>query len=80
MDRDVALRIDGMLNGIRASLDGVAHYVKNNCTEKEFKAIVRLIGSSMGETIDISNFLCKEHPDIVPRELRPASQPKKRTK
>jgi hypothetical protein len=78
MDRDIALRIDGMLIGIRATLDGVAHYVKNNCTEKEFKAIVRLIGSSMGGTIDISNSLYKEHPDIVPRELKPASRPKKR--
>jgi hypothetical protein len=70
MDRDVALRIDGMLIEVRGSLDGIAHYAKNNCTEQEFKRIARLIGSSMGGTIDISNALYEEHPDIVPRELR----------
>lgn len=74
MNRDVALRIDGMLIAIRASLDGVAHYAKNNCREEESKAILRLIGSSMAETIDISNALHKEHPDLVPRELRPTSK------
>jgi hypothetical protein len=70
MDRDIALRIDAMLMGIRASLDAVAHYTKTNCTEEEARRIIRLIGSSMAETIDISNALHKEHPDIVPRELR----------
>ena len=76
MDRDVALRIDGMLNAIRSSLDGVAHYVKNNCAEAESKRIIRQIGVTMGGTIDISDALHQEHPDIVPREL----QPRKRTK
>ena len=73
MDRDIALRIDGMLIAIRGNLDGVAHYVKNNCTEAEFKRIVRQIGASMAETIEISNALHKEYPDIVPRELRPTT-------
>jgi hypothetical protein len=73
MDRDVALRIDGMLIAIRSNLDGVAHYVKNNCTEAEFKRIARQIGAGMGETIDISNALHQEHPDIVPRELKPTT-------
>jgi hypothetical protein len=80
MDRDIALRIDGMLMEIRASLDGVACYAKNNCTEKEFRQIVRLIGSSMAETIEISNALYKEHPDIVPRELQPPTRQKKPSK
>ena len=79
MDRDVALRIDGMLIAIRANLDGVADYVKNNCTEAEFKRIVRPIGASMAATIEISNALHQEHPDIVPRELQPPG-PHKRTK
>ena len=70
MDRDVALRIDGTLNAVRSSLDGLAHYMKNNCSEAEFKRIVRQIGAAMGATIDISNALYQEHPDIVPRELK----------
>jgi hypothetical protein len=47
MDRDIALRIDGMLIAIRGNLDGLAHYVKNNCTDAEFKRIARQIGATM---------------------------------
>ncbi|HET6159071.1 MAG TPA: hypothetical protein VFE34_12045 [Dongiaceae bacterium] len=54
MERDVALRIERRLIGIRASLDGLARYVKANCSDGESKRIVRFIGSSMAETIDIS--------------------------
>jgi hypothetical protein len=79
MDRDVALRIDGPLNAVRSSLDGLAHYVNNNCSEAEFKRIARQIGAAMGWTIDISNALYQEHPDIVPRELQPPGRPRKRT-
>jgi uroporphyrinogen-III decarboxylase len=70
MDRDVSRRIDGMLTAIRGNLDALALYVKNNCTEAESKRIIRQIGAAMGETIDISNALYQEHPDIVPRELK----------
>jgi hypothetical protein len=80
MDRDVALRIDGTLNAVRSSLDGLAQYVKNNCTEPESKRIIRQIGATMGETIDISNALYREHPDIVPRELRPPRPARTRPK
>jgi len=69
-----------MLNAIRASLDGVAHYVKNNCTGAESKRIIRQVGAAMGETIEISNALHTEHPDIVPRELQPLGQRRNRTK
>jgi hypothetical protein len=71
MDRDVALRIDGILMSIRGNLDALAQYVKNNCTEAESQRIIRQIGATMGGTIDISSALYKEHPDIVPRELQP---------
>ena len=59
-----------MLMGVRASLDAIVHCVKNNAPEDEFKAIRRLIGASMGETILISNLLHQQHPDIVPDELK----------
>ena len=60
-----------MLTAIQSNVDHVAHYVKNNCTEAESERIIRQIGAAMGETIDISNTLYSEHPDIVPRELQP---------
>jgi hypothetical protein len=70
MDRDVALRIDAILVGVRASLDAVAHYVKNNASEDEFKIIAHHIGASMGQTILVSNMLYERHADIIPEELK----------
>jgi hypothetical protein len=66
VNRDAALRVDAMLMGVRASFDAIAHYVKNNSNEDEFVVMRRLIGSSMAETILISNFLHEKYPDIVP--------------
>ena len=74
MDRDVAVRLDGMLMGVRGNLDGIAHYMKNNLSKEDFKNFVGSIGGAMGETIEISNALYKLFPEIVPRELRPPKQ------
>jgi len=71
MNREIALRIDGMLIAIRGCLDSVAFYTKNNASDAEFKAIARQIGEGMGATIEISQALYREYPDIVPAELKP---------
>ena len=71
MDRHVAIRLDGMLLGARANLDGIAHYMKNNLSPEEFSEAVRSIGKSMGALIDISSSLHSKFPDIVPKELLP---------
>ncbi len=75
MKRDFALRVDSLLSGVRASLDSIASYMKNNIesgsiSEDEFKEFVGLIGSSMGETIKISNKLYALFPDVMPDELK----------
>jgi hypothetical protein len=71
MDRDVAIRLDGMLIGVRGNLDGIAHYMKNNLSSEEFSTQVRSIGKSMGALIEISSFLHAKFPDITPKELLP---------
>jgi hypothetical protein len=71
MDRHVAIRLDGMLLGARANLDGIAHYMKNNLSHEEFSEAVRSIGKSMGALIEISSSLHLKFPDIVPKELLP---------
>jgi hypothetical protein len=71
MDRDVAIRLDGMLIGVRGNLDGIAHYMKNNLSSEEFSTQVRSIGKSMGALIEISSFLHSNFPDITPKELLP---------
>ena len=75
MKRDFALRIDSLLTGVRASLDSIASYMKNNVakgaiSEDEFKKFAQLIGRSMAETIKISNELHRLFPDITPDELK----------
>ena len=71
MDRDAAVRIDGMLMGARANLDGIAHYMKNNLSSEEFSDLVLSIGKSMSALIDISSSLHSKFPDIIPKELLP---------
>lgn len=75
MKRDFALRVDCLLTGVRASLDSIASYMKNNVsrgnlTDEEFKMYALVIGRCMAETITISNGLHGLFPDIVPDELK----------
>jgi hypothetical protein len=74
MDKNAAIRVDGMLIGVRGALDGVAHYMKNNFNPQEYDALVIHVGGAMAELIDISTSLHKQFPEIVPRELRPAKE------
>jgi hypothetical protein len=74
MDRDIAIRLDGMLIGVRGNLDGIAHYMKNNLSSEEFSTQVRSIGKSMGALIEISSFLHSKFPDITPKELLPPTK------
>jgi hypothetical protein len=71
MDRDAAIRADGMLSGVLGALDGVAHYMRNNFSPQEYDALIGHIGGAMAELVDISTSLHKQFPDIVPRELKP---------
>jgi hypothetical protein len=75
MERDVALRIDGFLWAVRASLDSVAGYMKRNLSEAEYNKYIYLIGTSMAKTVQISNDLHRAFPDIVPEEFRGGSPP-----
>jgi hypothetical protein len=71
MDRDAAIRIDGMLIGARANLDGIAHYMKNNLSSEEFSEVVLSLGKSLSALIDISASLHSKFIDITPKELLP---------
>jgi hypothetical protein len=75
MTRDFALRIDSLLAGVRASLDSVNSYMKNNISrnhisQQEYHELVTMLGKGMGETIKISQWLYTQFPDIVPDELK----------
>ncbi len=70
MDKDVALRIDGMLMGARGYLDGVAHYMKENLPPDEYASLIKLIGAAMVETVEFSSRLHATFPDIIPKELK----------
>jgi hypothetical protein len=71
MDRHIAIRLDGMLLGVRGNLDGIAHYMKNNLSPEEFSEAVLSIGEAMAALIHISSSLHSKFPDIVPKELLP---------
>ena len=77
MNRDVAIRLDGMLMGVRGNLDGIAHYMKNNVSSDEYSNLIIRIGESMAALGDLSNSLYSDFPDIVPKELRPSNMQEK---
>ena len=77
MEKEIAIRIDGMLLGVRGNLDGIAHYMKNNLPEDEYSKLVMSIGESMSAVVDLSMSLYSQFPDIVPVELQPPGQPRK---
>jgi hypothetical protein len=70
MKRDVALRIDAMLMGVRGNLNMIVHYMKNNLSDEEFRENRLSVARSMGETICISTRLHQLFPDIIPEELQ----------
>lgn len=71
MDRDLAIRIDGLTMSIRGSLDGLARYMKDNLSEEKYASLIQFVGQSMAETVYLSRALYSDFPDIVPKELRP---------
>ena len=52
-------------------MNGIAHYMKNNLSEEEYKSFIGIVGATMGEAIEFSSLLHKMFPDIVPKELDP---------
>jgi hypothetical protein len=74
MERDIAIRLDGMLLGVRGNLDGIAHYMKNNLSDEEYAKLIKSIGQSMSSLVDLSTSLYSRFPDILPAELRPPGQ------
>ena len=75
MEKDTAIRLDGMLMGVRGNLDGIAHYMKTSLSEDEYSDLVRAIGQSMSALVDLSMSLYSSFPDIIPTELRPPGRP-----
>jgi hypothetical protein len=71
VDKDVAIRIDGMAISVRSSLDGIAHYMKDNLPPEYFERLIKSVGHSMADLVDLSTQLYASFPDIVPKELVP---------
>lgn len=72
MQRDVALRMDGIVSGLRSQLDWLAHMAKANLTDEEYAVVIAEVGTAMGAIHFISNGLYEKFPDIVPPEMKPS--------
>jgi hypothetical protein len=60
-----------MLMNVRASLNGIAHFMESNLSDDEYLSLVTCVGQAMSATIDTSSHLHAEFPNIVPKELLP---------
>ena len=75
MKRDFALRIDSLLGGVRSSLDAVVEYTRHHVqsddlSDEEFQKVLPFRRKELDRTIEFSNDLYREHPDITPDELK----------
>jgi hypothetical protein len=73
LERDVALRLDGIVSAIRSQLDWLAHLAKANLPDEDYQEMVMEVGTAMGAIYGISSKLYREFPDIVPAEMKPDS-------
>lgn len=71
MNRDGAIRLDGMLIGVRGNLDSIAYFMKNNMREAEYLKLIKYVADSMGVLVELSMALHSEFPDTLPEELKP---------
>lgn len=71
LERDVGLRLDGIVSGVRSQLDWLAHVAKDNLSDDEFREILQHVGTAMGAIYEISAHIYRQHPDAVPPELKP---------
>ena len=71
MERDLGLRMDGIVSGVRSQLDWLAHTAKENLSEDEFREIIKHVGAAMSSMYELSAHIYRQHPDTVPDELKP---------
>ena len=72
MEREVAIRTDGMIINIGASMNCLLHFIRANMPNEQFMRYRRDVGQSMAALHEISRSLYSEFPDIVPKELQPS--------
>jgi hypothetical protein len=70
MCSDLALPMMASLGG----LDRIAHYMKANLSDEEYKKYIYRIGNSMAELTELSNGLHRIYPDITPAELQSSAK------
>ena len=76
MERDIALRIDGMIRSINGTLDNLAGYIRKSCTREEARILIHHVGKAMGASFELGEAIWSQHPDICPPELKPEKKPK----
>jgi len=64
MDKYAAGKIEGMLLMILSNLDYVAHHFREASPPEELRDRMLKIGRAMGEIIDLSRDIYKEHPGL----------------
>ncbi len=79
MEKNEAVKIEGMLLGSRMHLSAVAEHLRTVSEGKKRKDMMLKIGKAMAELWEMSREIYEEHPDLNPhREAeKRVSQPKK---
>ncbi len=72
IDRDIVIRIDGMVKGASFNLVAVSEYIRKNIDNEALRhELILYIGKCLYETKCLSEKLYELHPDIIPPERVP---------
>jgi hypothetical protein len=71
MDRDTAIRLQGMAFGVLGNLDAIAHHMKNNLSDDDCSEQMLCVGTALAAISDLLEKLNLRYPDAVPNELQP---------
>jgi hypothetical protein len=75
MQKEIATEVLALMLEYSGKLDGSVQRVKDTCTEQEFVAYRKAVGTIMGGMyVDIMWPIFIEHPELEPEEMKPRNK------
>ena len=71
MNEQIARKVSARLNRINTQLGEVVYLIHENCGKREYKRYQKELNKIIGALyINVSSPIFKEHPHLIPKDLR----------
>lgn len=70
MSPELATKLVGELRQVKDQINSAIWLVKEDCDAEEFQRYRRLLGQVMGDVFFVLEAILKEHPSLMPPEMR----------